>query len=64
MTPAPGDEHIGLFSSSYQFATHRYSGDYEEQLPKSLGTSLAWLLGSIRISQPCFGAFFGFSWVI
>ena len=23
MTPAPGDEHSGLPSSSYQFATHR-----------------------------------------
>ena len=26
MTPAPGDEHSGLPSSSYQFATHRFSG--------------------------------------
>ena len=40
MTPAPGDEHIGLSSSSYQFATHRWPAS--SGLPPQARTGLTW----------------------
>ena len=37
MTPAPGDEHSGLPSSSYQFATHRFASGSGVPAPRTRG---------------------------
>ena len=43
MTPAPGDEHSGLPSSSYQFATHRV-------LDVSIALEILYQLGHLEIT--------------
>ena len=52
MTPAPGDEHSGLPSSFYQFATHRSAAtEGVRALTRALASRPSWISSLMPIRE-------------